>query len=132
MPKLKHFVIKGKLLGFNQYDTKNKRSRYAAGQAKKNMQELIAFSAFQSWKRPRKIHDKKIFVTFRWYEKDRRRDKDNIAFAKKFIFDALQEIKAIKNDNWDCVSGFQDLFFVDSKNPRIEVDIKEIQNDKTV
>jgi Holliday junction resolvase RusA-like endonuclease len=62
---------------------------------------------------------------FRWYEKSRRRDKDNIAFAKKFIMDSLQEWGVMQNDGWDQVIGFIDEFYIDRKNPRVEVLIFE-------
>lgn len=40
----------------------------------------------------------KVKIVFRWIEPNRRRDKDNISFAKKFILDSLQEVGIIKND----------------------------------
>lgn len=60
---------------------------------------------------------------FRWYEPNRKRDLDNIAFAKKFVLDALVSNGVLIADGWKGVSGFTDTFFVDKDNPRIEVDI---------
>lgn len=62
-----------------------------------------------------------VWITFRWIEKNRRRDKDNIAFAKKFILDAMQEMDIIENDGWNEIHDFRDIFSVDKYNPRIEV-----------
>jgi len=70
--------------------------------------------------------EKPVFVKFTWYEPNQKRDKDNIAAGKKFIFDALQYYGVLKNDNWKCVTGFSDSFFVDSENPRVEVVLHEI------
>jgi hypothetical protein len=49
---------------------------------------------------------------FTWIEKDKRRNKDNIAFAKKYIFDGLVNAGIIKNDGWSEVRGFTDEFQV--------------------
>ena len=64
-----------------------------------------------------------MYITFRWLCKNKKKDKDNIAFAKKFILDGLVEAGVIKNDGWDDIEGFQDEFEIDAKNPRIEVEI---------
>lgn len=71
-------------------------------------------------------------ITFNWYEKTKRRDKDNIAFSKKFILDAMQKAKIIKNDNNNYILGFKDLFFYDKKidNNYVKIEIEEIQKDK--
>lgn len=62
-----------------------------------------------------------VMIVFRWIEKNKQRDKDNIAFAKKFILDSMQEWGIIPNDGWDQILGFVDEFYVDKKNPRVEV-----------
>lgn len=63
----------------------------------------------------------KTYILFCWIEKDKRRDKDNIAFAKKFILDALQEAGILRNDGWSEIIGFSDTFAVDKVCPRVEV-----------
>ena len=65
----------------------------------------------------------KAYIKFHWVEKKTRRDKDNIAFAKKFILDALQEMGILQNDGWSEILGFSDTFDVDKDNPRIEVSL---------
>ena len=55
-----------------------------------------------------------------------RTGKDNIAFAKKFIQDALVKSRVLKNDGWNDIDGFSDDFRVDKKRPRVEVRIEEI------
>ena len=54
----------------------------------------------------------------------------NVCFAKKFILDALQEMKILKNDGWAEVAGFEDRFYVDKRNPRVEVEIYEEGNEE--
>lgn len=65
-----------------------------------------------------------IGLCFRWFEKNRQRDKDNIAFAKKFILDALQTAKILVNDGWSQIRYFHDEFEVDKDNPRVEITIE--------
>lgn len=65
------------------------------------------------------------YVKFRWYEANKKRDLDNVAFAKKFIFDALVDCGVLKNDSRKYVVGFSDDFYIDKVNPRIEVEIVE-------
>ncbi len=61
---------------------------------------------------------------------NRKRDKDNIAFAKKFIFDALVENHVIPNDGWKNIDSFSDSFKVDTQHPRVEVEIHTVDEDK--
>lgn len=78
----------------------------------------------------------RVHITFKWFEKNKRRDKDNVAFAKKFILDALQEEKIIKNDGWHEIEGFTDEFYISKENPHVEVILKEMKegmrNEETV
>ena len=68
-----------------------------------------------------------VFMEYRWYEKNRRRDLDNISsFGRKVIQDALVQTHVLKNDGWKEIEGFSDEFFVDADNPRIEVLIREV------
>ncbi len=61
------------------------------------------------------------FINFVWIEGGRRRDKDNICFAKKFILDALVSAGVLDNDGWDGVDGFADSFGIDKGHERVEV-----------
>lgn len=68
---------------------------------------------------------KPVFIRYLWVEKNEKRDRDNIAFAKKFIQDALIGAGVLKNDGWKEITGFRDDFIVDKKKPRVEVTIIE-------
>lgn len=66
-------------------------------------------------------------MQYTWYEPDRRRDMDNISsFGRKVIQDGLVKAGVLKNDGWKQIARFSDDFFVDAKNPRIEVLIEEV------
>lgn len=56
------------------------------------------------------VFDKPIKIHFTWVEANKRRDLDNICFAKKFILDALQVCGKLKNDNRRWVTNFEDSF----------------------
>ena len=61
-----------------------------------------------------------------WTAISGRRDKDNVcAFGRKVIQDALARGKYLRNDGWKEIAGFEDVFEVDAKRPRIEVEIYE-------
>lgn len=68
----------------------------------------------------------KVWVNFVWVEISRRRDPDNIAAAKKFIFDAMVEQGIIENDGWKNIAGWSDEFIVNKKKPGVEITIREI------
>ena len=54
-------------------------------------------------------------------------DKDYAGVAHKFIQDALVKCKVIDNDGWNNIVGFEDHFFIDKHNPRIEVVLEEVK-----
>lgn len=117
-------TIHGKLPSLNDY-TKANRSHYHVGaRFKKQVEELIG-GEIKSQLRGVQIK-KPCYVRFRWYEANKKRDLDNIASAKKFIFDALVKFEVLENDGWKQVIGFSDSFFIEKNNPRIEVEIEEV------
>ena len=66
--------------------------------------------------------DKPTDFHFHWYCRNRRKNPDNIAAGgRKIIFDALQTVGILPDDNWQWVIGLRDKFFVDKQNPRVEV-----------
>ena len=75
----------------------------------------------------RGIHIKcPVRMEYKWYEPNRKRDLDNISsWGRKVIQDALVKCRVIENDGWRQITGFSDSFYVDKKNPRIEVVIEE-------
>lgn len=115
-------TIKGRLPGLNEYISTERTNRQKAAKLKREAEAPIILLA------KRRLHKVKspVVMHYTWYERDRRRDKDNIAFAKKFIQDALVKAGILENDGWEQIEGFTDSFRVDRENPRVEVEIKEI------
>lgn len=118
---MKTLVIEGQLNNLNDYTKACRAYKMAGAQMKKRNERIISAYIHQQLK-GFKIEGQAI-LHFRWYEPNRKRDLDNIAFAKKFVLDALVSNGVLIADGWKGVSGFTDTFFVDKEFPRIEVDI---------
>lgn len=74
---------------------------------------------------PRVKIKKPVRVHFLWIEPNKKRDYDNVAFAKKFILDGMVKAGLIEGDSQAYVKGFADKFYIDSKRAGVEVEIKE-------
>lgn len=117
-------IIAGRLPGLNEYIAADRKHRQQGAAMKRKSQSTVY--GFIN----RQLHGVKFIrpvqMQYTWYEKDRRRDKDNISsFGRKVIQDALVTCGVIENDGWAQIEGFCDVFAVDKKEPRIEVDIWE-------
>lgn len=119
------FVIKGTLPGLNEYIGAERSNRYAASAMKKQVQHTIALVCRAQ--HPKAHFKNPVRMHYTWYEKDLRRDCDNIAFAKKFIQDAFVKAGILIDDSRRYVKGFTDDFEVDRKNPRVEVEMEEVR-----
>lgn len=123
------FTILGRLDGLNEYTVANRSNRYQGAAVKKRNQQQVLASLIKC----RDTYDEPVYIKIVWYEANRKRDKDNIAFGKKYILDALVQKGILRNDTWECVAGFEDRFEVDKAHPRIEVKIftkEEMRDDR--
>lgn len=111
--------IDGTFPGLNDFIKANRANIYLANKMKQEETDRAAWM-FKGYK------FEKVFIKFNWYEKNKKRDKDNIAFAKKFILDGMVKAGALQNDGWKNVEGFADNFFIDRENPHVEVEIIEL------
>lgn len=67
-----------------------------------------------------------VFIEFRYYCPNGKRDPDNVSgYFHKIFLDALVKSGRLKNDGFKNVFGFCDSFFIDKGNVRIEIDIHE-------
>lgn len=121
------FEIPFKLPSLNEYIFAC-RSHWANGaRMKKETQQSIlqCLRAAMYKGRLRKINGACV-VHFEWRESTMRRDCDNIASAKKYILDAMQEAGILPNDNRKYVRGFTDTF-VSADRDGVFVEIEELQ-----
>lgn len=63
-------------------------------------------------------------ITASYFCSNKNRDPDNISVARKFWLDSLVHAGVIQGDSWKYISGFQDRFYIDKLNPRIEIEIR--------
>ena len=115
--------IKMKLPSFNDYVNLCRTNKYKAAKFKKRTEdEIMLFFG----KLPR--FEKPIMIDFLWVESNKRRDLDNVCFAKKFILDALVKAGKLTDDNCRYVQGFTDQFEY-GKETKVFLNIKEVEND---
>ena len=69
------FTIPGRLPGRNEVTRADRGNRYAANKLKRETQEAIAWAAKAARIKP---VTRPVTVTCTWYERDRRRDVDNV------------------------------------------------------
>ena len=129
---MKHYklTIPGLLPGLNEYvdAERGAKGKYKAAAMKKQAENVIGYMIKTQLRGVR--FTRPVVIHYTWIEPNRRRDKDNIAFAKKFIQDALVETGVLRNDGWSEIEGFTDDFGLDAKNPRVEVTIEETEGGK--
>lgn len=116
-------VIPGTLPGCNEYINAQRRDRQLGARLKRETEERILWAIRQQLRGVQ--FDKPVVMHYLWVEKNRKRDKDNIAFARKFVQDALVKAGVLKNDGWREIAGFSDDFAVDENRTRVEVNILE-------
>lgn len=109
-----------KLPSLNEYINVCRTNKFKAARFKAELEGEIGLflGRLPRFEKPIKIH-------FIWIEENRRRDYDNICFAKKFILDALVKKGKLKDDNRNFVSGFSDSFEIGEKT-KIILYIEEI------
>lgn len=117
-------IIYGRLCSLNEYIKAERTNRYKGAKIKRDNERIITASIKQQL-RGIKIENP-VRMDYLWVVPDKRTDRDNIVFARKFIQDALVDTGVLKDDGWKYVVGFSDRFELDKENPRIEVLIKEI------
>lgn len=115
--------IKGIMPGLNDYSGAERVHRQVAAKMKREETARVAWAA----KAQLPKFTKTIRLTITYREKARNRDKDNIAFAKKFILDGLKDAGCIPNDGWAWIDGWSESFIVDKDDPGITVIINEVK-----
>lgn len=113
----------------NEYIDAERSSKYKGAEFKKKWERIVilhAKKALKGWKATGPV-----CIRYRFFEKDRRRDYDNIqGLAHKIIQDALVKGKWLPNDGQKWVMPPESEFFIDKDNPRVEVEISEIFQEK--
>ena len=98
-----------RLPSLNQYINECRKNRYAGAKMKKNIEADIGWyiNKLPRYEKPIKIH-------FHWVEENKKRDLDNVCFAKKFISSELSifigakctpniSLRSCKSGNSTCI-----------------------------
>lgn len=121
-------VIEGRLPTLNEYTKAERSHKLSGARVKREAQELVCW--YIRAQLGSQTASKPVHMDYLWVEKDRRRDRDNVAFARKFIQDALVQMHFLADDGWDEITGWSDSFAVDAMRPRIEVTITEVEEEE--
>lgn len=113
-----------RLPSLNNYINECRKNRYAGAKMKKDAEECIMWyiNKLPKYNNPIKIH-------FHWVEENKRRDLDNVCFAKKFILDSMVKSGKLKNDNRNFVKGFMDTFEY-GKESKVILEIEEYNDNE--
>ena len=124
------FVIKAQLPSLNEY-TNACRSHWSKGaEFKSSVESLIGWSSRRSINTGQlRPIEKPCEIHIYWHESTKRRDVDNIQSAQKFILDALQHFKIIKNDSRRYVRQIRHEV-VDDKEDYVTVILCESEENK--
>lgn len=115
-------VIPGTLPSLNEIVAESKRHYASYSKMKAHYTNVVAWSAKTQKLEP---FDRADFI-ITWYLRNRKKNKDNIMAGQKFIFDGLQTAGIIENDGWKQLRDIIHRFEVDNKNPRVEIEIKQV------
>ena len=93
----------------NEYTAACRSNAYQGAKFKSDIEEVIGWGIRRGLtsKTLRKVSGA-VKLRIEWHERTKKRDADNIVFAKKFILDALVNMRVLPNDNRRYVKGFTD------------------------
>jgi len=114
-------IIPLPLMTLNQYTLANRGSKYTGAKGKRNATYICHSYCLKAMLKGFKLENKPANLRFDWYAADKRTDKDNIAFQKKFIFDGFIKAQLLTNDGWAEIGDWEDHFFIDKEKPRVEI-----------
>lgn len=125
---MNHFIVQSKLPSLNQYINACRLNKFAGAKFKKDTEKIIE-DAIDIYLKHNSLQsvDEPVKIRFDWHEKTMRRDADNIASAKKYILDAMQNKNILPNDNRKYVKGFYDDIIDDDEN-YVLVEIKPLKD----
>lgn len=103
------FYIPFELPTMNQYINACKGNKHWSSKIKRDVESDIISSLldmapqFMTLEYP-------LDCEFIWMCKNRKKDPDNVAFGKKFIFDALCKAELMEGDGWKYINSLRDVF----------------------
>lgn len=123
--KVQTLIIKGSLPGRNEAENAARTHWSVARKLKKDNTDLVMWECKAQKIKPLQ-GQARVEVTF--YEKDLKRDADNVIGGLKYILDGIVNAGVFKNDTRKLVKLFIMPVELDRQNPRIEIKLSEVQN----
>lgn len=112
-----------------KYDPRTRRTRVFNPEKVKNERLIRKCLVQQGYEKV--VFTTPIAIRYRIYAKDKKHDRQNIGSClDKCFCDALQTMKIIHNDGWNDIVDLKFEYFVDGKNPRAEIEVIEVTNEK--
>jgi len=106
----------------NKYINAERTNKFMGASIKKKETEYVYWMCKEQGLKPIK---KKVQVDFYWYVVNKRKDPDNISFAKKFCMDGIVKAGVLKNDGMKEIEGFSDHFIHDTQE-QVIIDLVEV------
>lgn len=126
------FTIPIRLPGLNDYIAALDHNRHTGNRLKKETEKdicaAIAIACTKGTLRSIEDDEYPLRVNFEWHERTKRRDLDNIASAKKYILDAMQEAGIIKGDGQKYVGDINDIFCIPSDEDKVIVYVERLKS----
>jgi len=115
------FRIEGSLTSLNDYISAERTNKFmAAGIKKKETHKVWAYA--ENAKRQFKPNPNGLYDLFiRWYEKDNRKDSDNVFSSVKFILDGIVKAGIINGDGRKYIRNIHHYIDTDAQSPHIDV-----------
>ena len=109
-----------------RYDYRTKKMRVFNTEKTKN--EKIIRNCLLKQNMGKVRIEKPIAIHYMIYAKDKKHDRQNLGSClDKCFCDALQTLKILRNDGWNDIVKIDFDYDIDSKNPRAEIVITELE-----
>jgi Holliday junction resolvase RusA-like endonuclease len=115
-----NIVIDYQFVSLNEYINIERGNKFAAADIKSKETNAVKMLCIG-----KKWHRYPCKIKFIWHVVSKKKDLDNIAFAKKFILDGLVKAGTLKNDNLNHILAFEDKVVFDKKE-YVELEIEQI------
>lgn len=103
-----NLILNTSFLSLNEYEKIVRGNKFAGAKYRKKIKNIVHYLAtLLKFELPKNT---KFDVHFQWFKPNNRKDHDNIAFAKKFIFDGLIQAKILEDDRPKFINNLSDSF----------------------
>ncbi len=119
-----NFFIPTRLPSMNEIIDEARGSKFASAIQKTKYTKLVADVVRLTFRKYGTIQGK-VWLSFIWVERNRRRDPGNIRCGEKFITDGLVRAGLLQGDGWKQIAGFTDTWEV-GKEAGVWVEVREV------